>query len=118
MSMNQKRHDPFQPLRHFLSLVEVKCDELPKDIDHWVEMATNHAPESRTYINISQSSIEPREAYLGALLALKQQLADTLAIVDGRTTLHRPKTHLEMPIETILRKYVEFTAELQSITEK
>ena len=53
--MNQKRHDPFQPLRQFLSLVEVKCDELPKDIEHWVQLANNHAPESRTYINISQS---------------------------------------------------------------
>ena len=40
MSMNQKRHDPFQPLRQFLSLVEVKCDELPKDIGHWYSWQT------------------------------------------------------------------------------
>ena len=75
-------------------------------------------PQSLVRILIFHSpSVEPREAYLSALLQLKQQLIDTIAIIDGRSTLERPKTHLEMPIETILRKYIEFTAELRSVTE-
>ena len=71
----------------------------------------------RTYLNISQSSIEPRETYLAALVQLRQQLSDTLDIIDGRNTIDRPQVHLEMPVETILRKYVEFTQKLRSATE-
>ena len=62
MSMN--RHDPCKPLRHFIELVEAKCQELPKDIDHWIEMAAKHEPNSKTHKNIIASSVKPREAYL------------------------------------------------------
>ena len=117
MSMNQKRHDPFQPIRHFYELVETKCDELPSDISHWKEMASQHEEESKTHKNIIQSSVKPREAFLIELKQVKNQMQKALDVIDSEKGVKLPEINLDMPFETIMRKYSEFTQELSSVAE-
>tara|TARA_Y100000591_G_C21817475_1_gene691574 strand:- start:79 stop:1947 length:1869 start_codon:yes stop_codon:yes gene_type:complete len=115
MSMN--RHDPCKPLRHFIELVEAKCQELPKDIDHWIEMASKHEPNSKTHKNIIASSVKPREAYLLTLEKLHQQLVEGLGIIEGSDALIPNDIHLDMPVETMFRKYTQATKKLRHATE-
>ncbi len=117
MLMNQKCHDPFLPLHQFLELVEAKCNELPGDIDHWTQMAEKHEVESRTYQNIIQSSVKPREEYYSELKKVKEHILKALAIIEGKNQTGLPEINLDMPFETILRKYIEFTQEVSMVAE-
>ncbi|MEK9727042.1 MAG: hypothetical protein VW397_02920, partial [Candidatus Margulisiibacteriota bacterium] len=115
--MNQSCHDPFQPLQQFLELVEAKCNELPNDIEHWNQMANKHDLESRTHLNIIQSSVRPRESYLNELLKVKAHIHQAMDIIEQKDVAALPEINLEMPFETILRKYTEFTKEVSVIAE-
>ena len=118
MSMNQLRHDPCKSLRHFIELVEAKCQELPKDIDHWIEMAAKHEPNSKTHKNIIASSVKPREAYLLTLEKLHQHLMEAVSIIDGSHSLMPLDIDLDMPIETMIRKYTHATKQLRNAAEE
>ena len=117
MTMNQKPHDPFKPLRHFYELVQVKCEELPEDIENWEHMANQHDEESRTYQNIIQSSVEPRQEYLRILTKVNMKISDIFKIIEGDNKVDLPDVNLEMPLETVLRKYADFTLGLSDILE-
>jgi hypothetical protein len=117
MTMNQKPHDPFKPLRHFHELVQAKCEELPEDIENWEHMANQHDEESRTYQNIIQSSVEPRQEYLRILTKVNMKISDIFKIIEGDNEVNLPDVNLEMPVETVLRKYADFTLGLSDILE-
>jgi len=117
MSMNQQKRDPYQPLRQFVSLVELKCQELPRDIDHWIGMAEKHESTSKTYQNIIQSSVKPRKVYLTTLEKLHSSLMETIQIIEGKETIPNLDMQLDMPIETMIRKYLQLTKVLRESTE-
>ena len=117
MSMNQQKRDPYQPLRQFVGLVELKCQELPRDIDHWIGMAAKHESTSKTYQNIIQSSVKPREVYLTTLEKLHSSLMEAIQIIEGKETIPNLDIQLDMPIETMIRKYLQLTKVLRESTE-
>ncbi len=117
MSMNQMRHDPSQQLRQFIELIDTKCKELPKDIEYWHDMASKHNAESRTYDNILESSIKPREVYLATLTKLYDSLKEALAILDGKEAITPPQISLDAPVETIIRSCLDLFKKLRDATE-
>lgn len=117
MTITKKRRDPHHPLRQFIQLVEIKCHELPRDIDHWIAMAAKHEVASKTHQNIIQSSVKPREVYLTTLQKLHGALLDAMQILEGAG--HVPDTDVspDLPVETIIRKYLQATTHLQDISK-
>ena len=117
MSMNQMRRDPCQPLRQFIEMIDAKCQEIPSDIDHWIDMAAKHEPKSKTHRNIIQSSVKPREVYLTTLQKLHASLMEAADIIDEKDVVLQVDINLDMPIETILRKYLQATKQLRKAAE-
>ena len=113
MLRNSQHRDPYQLLRRFIELVETKCRELPTDIDHWIEMAGKHDPKSKTHSNIIQSSVKPREAYLITIQKLHASLMEALALIENKEDVESSDIHLDMPIETMIRKYLQSSEKLR-----
>jgi hypothetical protein len=107
-----------QPFRNFVELVDTKCRELPYDIDHWIEMARKHDPSTRTHQNIIASSVKPRELYLETLQHLNVSLHQALALIDNTESLELPHLTMDMPIETLVRKFLEYSGNIREATEK
>ncbi len=117
MKNTQVQNEPLKPLHQFIQLIEKKCLELPYDIDHWIKMAAKHAPQSKTYRNIINSSVKPREEYLEELEKLRLNLHEVKAIVEGKGFQIEKEVTMDMPIETLLRKYVTFSEQLKKVAE-
>ncbi len=107
-----------QPLINIVALLAAKCQELPADIAHWTDMANKHDPESATHETIIRSSVSPRSDYLKALTHMQTVIQRVLQVFSGESAYPSPTLNLDMPIETMIRKYAEYRHDCYDEFEK
>ena len=107
----------FEELRYIIQLIEKKCQELPSDITSWTLMAEKYDVNSKKYQAVFDASVNPRLDYLNALKELRKKLIKQLNLVTTKSNDYHvflKALDIQMPIETLMRKYNE----LNNVTQK
>ena len=118
MSKKVEGHDPIGTLTHFIQLMDKKCQELPHDIAHWQKIASGHDIKSQAYHNVVGSSVKPREEYLAELRLVKEKCLDIKAMATPPDAIAPVIYSVDMPIETLLRRFGETKDVLKKYTDK
>ncbi|MGA0241558.1 MAG: hypothetical protein ACO3K7_01005 [Candidatus Marinamargulisbacteria bacterium] len=118
MSANVSNDDSRQFLADNLRLMTIKCQELPDDISYWVGVANQSSATSQAFESVMVASVTPRKRYLDELTRLQRGITDILDIYSTPMNQDAPEISSEMPIETIVRKYMKFNQWVTEIDQK